>query len=173
MLPVPVPLKVLLALFKLASFTSKVEATKPPTFTCEPCPKTMPFGLIKYTWPLAFSWPKICVALVSKMRLTAIAAAEGWTKLTIWLAAILKLFQFSDRFWLFCWIVVVVPVWAMLPDPAVTTPPLGLACAMALHRDNEATNNLLRVLLLPPRARPPEISETGIQACWVRLQTNR
>lgn len=55
------------------------------------------------------------------------AVAEGWTKLTVSVGAILKLLQFSERF---CptWVMVVVePSSEIAPVPETTTPPAGAA----------------------------------------------
>ena len=52
-LPLPEPLKLRLLDPIVLGSTSRVEATRPPTFTCAPWPNKMPFGLISQTCPLA------------------------------------------------------------------------------------------------------------------------
>jgi hypothetical protein len=75
MLPVPLPSKV--RLLPPDPVASSVEATNPPTFTWEPLPNKIPFGLIKYTWPLASRCPRISLPLPPEIRFTATADAEG------------------------------------------------------------------------------------------------
>jgi len=77
----------------------------------------MPLGLTRYTCPFAFRRPKNCVGLVSVMRFTAMAVAEGWTKFTVSCAVVLNDCQVRARFWLAWLTVVVVPAWAMVPAP--------------------------------------------------------
>ncbi len=67
------------------------------------------------------------------MRLTAIALAEGCTKLTLSCAPTLKLFQFREAFWLDWVMVVVAPFWEMLaaPDGDLAIQRAGLGCCRA------------------------------------------
>ncbi len=177
MLPVPLPLNERVLPFRLASLTSSVEATRPPTLTCAPCPNTMPFGLIRNTCPLAFNWPRIWLPLVSKMRLTAIAEADGCTKSTVSCGAMLKVFQSSDKFWLPCLMVVVLPDWLMVPVPDTTCPPVGPARANGEMKvtavSDKAAAASLRRALLPPLPRPRVISATATQEFVTRLHTRR
>ena len=70
------------------------------------------------------------------MRLTASELAFGWTKFTVSCEPTSKLCQPRERFWLFCWMVVILPDWMICPAPAVTWPPLGAAKA-ALAQPSE------------------------------------
>ncbi len=63
---------------KLASDRFRVLATRPPTFTAEPAPNNTPEGLIRNTWPLALSLPKICEASLDSTRFNATDDAPGW-----------------------------------------------------------------------------------------------
>ena len=80
-----------------ASAMSRVEATRPPTLTCEPTPKIRPWGLMRNTWPLAWRLPRMRLPLTSAMRLTAMAEALGWLKRTVSAAATSKVAQLSER----------------------------------------------------------------------------
>ena len=170
MAPLPLPANVRALPLRLASFKSSVDATMPPTFTWAPCPNRMPFGLIKYTCPLALRWPSIWLPLVSKMRFTAIAPAVGCTKLTVSCAPMLKLFQFNARFWLDCVIVVVAPDVAMLPTPDASCPPAGAASAAPAALMASATDASFRLALLP---RPRDFSATATHAFNTWLQMRR
>ncbi len=111
--------------------------------------------------------------LLSKMRLTASALAEGWTKLTVSWAPTLKLFQFSAACWLDCRMVVLLPCWLMLAVPATTCPPVGAASAgppSASAVMAAAAAASLRRLPLP---HPRDVSATATQAFRTWLQTRR
>ena len=169
MLAVPLPLNKRALPLRLASFKSSVLATSEPTLTCAPWPNRMPLGLIKYTCPLALRCPRIWLPLVSTMRFTAIALAEGCTKFTVSCLAMLKLCQLSDRFWLDC---VMVVVWAdctILPAPETTCPPTGAACAKLAVSDRAAATSLR----LEPLPRPRADSATATQAFETWFQTMR
>src|SRR4051812_44981266 len=86
------------------------------------------------------------------MRLTAIALAEGCTKLTLSCAPTLKLFQVSEAFWLDWVMVVLAPLWEMAAEPEVTWPSTGPACAVAAPSSNTAVTGLRRAH--PRTARP-------------------
>ena len=77
---------------------------------------------------------------MSKMRLTAIAEADGCWKFTVSCAAILKPSQLRESFWLVCRMVVVVPDWEMPASPETTCPPTGAACAVA-DKNNVGRSN--------------------------------
>ncbi len=62
---------------KLASDRFRVLATSPPTLTAEPAPNNTPDGLIRNTWPLALSLPKICEASLDITRFKATEEAPG------------------------------------------------------------------------------------------------
>ncbi len=111
------------------------------------------------------------------MRLTATLLAEGCTKSTVSCAPILKVFQFSERFWLPCLMVVVEPAWLIVPLPDTTCPPVGPASAngeikVTAVRDSAAAASLRRALL-PPLPRPRVVSATATQLLVTRLQTRR
>src|SRR5262249_3870111 len=129
----------------------------------------IPFGLMRYTCPLAFRCPRIEVPLLPRMRFTAMALAEGCTKSTVSWDPMLKLCQLSDRFWLDCRIVVMLPDWEMLPAPATTWPPGGPACATTAPSDRAGATSLLLAHL--PLARV--VSATGTHAPIASLQTSR
>ena len=61
---------------------SRVEATKPPTFTCAPRPNRMPLGLIRYTCPLAVMRPKMADGSLPTTRLMEVLVAEGGRAVT-------------------------------------------------------------------------------------------
>ena len=114
--------------------------------------------------------------MVSNIRLTAIASAEGWTKFTVSCDAMLKLCQLSDS-WLVAWLMVVVaPELLMLPAPDVICPPIGAARVRTeVRAKTAATSARIDALatleaLLP---RPLAISETTVQARMVSFQISR
>src|SRR5580704_815575 len=137
MLPAPLPSKLRLLPLAPESLTSSVEATKPPTFTCEPLPKRIPFGLIKYTCPLASKCPRISLPLAPEIRFTATAIAEGCTKSTVACEPRLKLSQSIATSALDWRMSVVLPTWLMLALPETTFPPSGwlVALNVLLHTD--------------------------------------
>ena len=175
-LPLPLPTK-LRVLPVAVSPVSSVEATRPPTLTCAPWPNTTPFGLMRKTWPLASMRPRIRLPLVSAMRLTAMDVVEGWTKSTVSCLPTLKLAQPSDRLALDCLMVVTAPDCVIVPLPAVTCPPLGVALAIdasaaraVIDRAGRASRRrVLRPLLPRPRA----VSATAIHPFATWLQTRR
>src|SRR5580692_4314314 len=132
MLPVPLPSKLRLLPPRLESLTSSVEAMRPPTFTSAPLPKMIPFGLIKYTWPLASKCPRISLPLLLEMRLTATADADGCRKSTVACEPMLKLSQSIATSALDCLMSVVLPTWVMLALPDTTFPPSGWLVALKL-----------------------------------------
>src|ERR1700691_3973570 len=75
------------------------------------------------------------------MRLMASELAEGCRKLTVSWGAILKFDQVSDRSWLYCVMVVVVPELLICPEPDTTLPPPGPACAAIAASHNPAKNS--------------------------------
>ena len=99
MLPTAEPLKLFALPTKDSSLRSRVEATRPPTSTWAPLPNTMPSGLMRYTWPLAFKCPRIWLPPAPTMRFTATALADGCTKVTVSSGAMSKLCQLTARFW--------------------------------------------------------------------------
>ena len=159
-LAVLVPINDLALVSRLASLRSSVAATRPPTLTSAPGPNRMPFGLIRKTWPLAFRCPRICVPLVSKMRLTAIALDDGCTKSTVCCGAMLKVAQLSDSVGLSCVMVVTAPDCAMRPLPAITFPPKGSPACTKVAPSNRVAAISARPACLP---RPRVFSATGIQ----------
>src|ERR1700722_7602644 len=169
-LAVLAPLKVRELPLSVRSLRSKVEATSPPMLITAPLPKRMPFGLIRYTCPLALRCPKICVPLVSKILLIAMASADGCRKFTVSCGAMLNVFQSSERFVLVWWMVVVRPDWETLPTPEMIWPPLGAACAKGPQSNTAAARKLLPDVDL---RRVRVVSATAIQAPTVRLQMRR
>jgi hypothetical protein len=92
--------------------------------------RRVPFGLIKYTWPLASKCPRIWLPLVLEMRLTATADAEGCRKSTFSCEPMLKLSQSIATSALDCLMSVVLPTWVMLALPDTTFPPSGWLVAL-------------------------------------------
>ena len=88
----------------------------------------MPFGLTSITVPLALSRPKIAEGSLPSTRLRITLLAEGCTKFTVSLAAMLKPDQLTMAREL-CWKIFSVPgaPLVMLAEPATTWPPVGLA----------------------------------------------
>ena len=77
-LPVPPELvNTLRPAMKSALLMLSVDATKPPTLTCEPAPNSTPFGFKIKTWPLAVRLPRKLLGLLPVMRLSAMAWALG------------------------------------------------------------------------------------------------
>ena len=109
--------------------------------------------------------------LVSRMRLTAIAAADGCRKSTVSCGATLKLFQLSDRWWLDCRMVVVAPDCVMLPVPETSDAPTGAAWPVAAYNGSDSDSaTSLRIDALP---RPLADSATAIQVFSSSLQIRR
>src|SRR5579872_7350255 len=108
----------------------RLVANRAPVFTAAVRPKTMPLRLSRNTWPLETRLPKIWVAFWSKMRFRAAAVVEGCLNWTVWPAPMLKLDQLTMSL-LDCWLTTVVLELGllMLPLPATTCPPWGLAQA--------------------------------------------
>ena len=157
------PLKLLRALPMEALSGFRVDATRAPTLIWASLPKITPLGLISQTWPLALTLPRIWLPWVSKMRFTASALAEGWTKLTVSDLATLKLCQLMDSLSLVWLMVVVAPPELMLPLPPTTSPPWGAASAPKLRAAKLARTAALRrgvAVLLP---RPCASSEATTQ----------
>ncbi|MCY1169229.1 hypothetical protein D9M73_92490 [compost metagenome] len=77
-----------------------VEATRPPTFTCEPAPNSTPFGFRINTCPLAVRLPSSSLGLEPVMRFKAIAEALGWLKMSASFARVDKLVQSIATRWL-------------------------------------------------------------------------
>src|ERR1039457_1826007 len=133
----------------------------------------MPLGLIRYTWPLAFKFPRICVPLLPRMRLSAMALDDGCRKLTVSCAAMLKLCQLRERFWLDCWMVVVALDWEMLPVPETTCPPVGEACASGANASKSAVAMSLRLssgflrALVVFSATVTQVLSTWLQTRWL------
>ncbi len=116
---------------KSASLMLSVEATSPPTLTCEPAPNSTPFGLTRKTLPFAFRLPRICEASGPVTRLSATEFRSGWTKVTVLPAAISKLCQLSAADLLVCVTVSAFAPVAIVAAPTVTEPPVGSGCACA------------------------------------------
>ena len=107
-----------------------VEATNPPTLTCEVEPKSRPFGLTRNTRPFDESMPLITEALASSTRLSTADEAEGCAKVVVLPAPMLKLCQLMIApFELVT--VSTLPAVAKLALPDTTAGPLGSICANA------------------------------------------
>ena len=125
--PPPGPEKLYRPAMKLASVMFRVEATRPPTFTCELAPNRMPFGLTRKTLPLAFRLPRMLEGSDPVTRFSATELLFGWAKRTVSPWAMLKLCQFSTAFWLDWVTVSALPPLETLAAPAATEPPVGRA----------------------------------------------
>ena len=80
MAPAPLPFsKVYWPARKFASLRPRVEATRPPTFTCAPGANITPLGLIRKTWPLALRLPKMAEGSLPRTRFRVTELALGWT----------------------------------------------------------------------------------------------
>src|SRR5277367_3383181 len=74
----------------------RVEATKPPpTCTAPLLVIAIPFGLTRYTWPLALSWPAMVEVVDPVTRLRSAEDASGWAKVTVLPRPIEKPFQLT------------------------------------------------------------------------------
>jgi len=132
-LPAPPPLvKMYLPDRKLESEMLRVDATMPPTSTCEPRPNSTPFGLTRNSCPFDDKRPKISEALLPSTRLSAIDEAFGCWNTTEFPAPMEKVCQLRIAFW---------EVWLTCSEeafgavivavPAATWPPVGSTCANA------------------------------------------
>lgn len=113
-----------------ASVMSSVEATRPPTLTWAPRPKSTPLGLTRKTWPLASIRPWISLALVPITRFRAIELLLGWLKITRSPAATLKESQLAmslSTFWLTDRLLPPDRCISPFALPPTTVPPLGSA----------------------------------------------
>ncbi len=129
---------------KSSSLMLRLVAKSDPVFTEAVRLNTMPLGLSRKIWPLEIRLPKIWVGSWSRMRLSAAAEALGCVNLTVWFLPMLKLDQ-SMTVRLALGLV-------MVPLPATTCPPWGLAEASRLT----ASSAVARVpraaaLSFPPR----------------------
>src|SRR3989304_3620117 len=135
---------------KSASLRLSGEATKPPTFTCEPVPNNTPLGFRTKTWPLALRLPRIELGSWPRTRLRAMDDALGWLKRTASLLPMLKLCQLMARFWVFWVMVVVAPAWAIVPAPVLVFPPVGSAWASGMSSAvAERINKAMAIKLRP------------------------
>lgn len=110
---------------KSASLIPRVEATRPPTFTCALSPNRMPLGLTRKTWPLEVRLPKIAEASGPSTRLRATEFLPGWTKTTLspWpMEKVCQLMATRGVVWL---TVRVLPADWTVADPEETDPPVG------------------------------------------------
>src|SRR5215472_16634987 len=62
---------------------SRVEATRPPTLTCDPRVKSTPAELTMKTCPFAWSAPEMTLCSLPRTRLSVADALLGWLKLTV------------------------------------------------------------------------------------------
>ena len=119
--------------------TDRVVASRPPTSTCAPAPKTMPRGLLRNTRPLACSWPRISDGSAPVTRLNRMACALGCSTCTRSPAAMLKLRQSKPARWV-VWRICSVPgaVWASCAWPWVGVAPSGRAQAAGATASSSA-----------------------------------
>src|SRR5208283_4066991 len=61
---------------------SSVDAISPFTLTCAPCPKNMPFGLMRNTLPLDCSKPRMIEGFCPVMRFNTELLLLCWLKIT-------------------------------------------------------------------------------------------
>src|ERR1700730_9925360 len=85
---VEVPENVYFPAMKSELEMSSVEATKPPTLTCEPLLKRTPAELTMNTCPLALSVPEMTLVSLPMTRLRVTDELPGWLKLTVSFAPI-------------------------------------------------------------------------------------
>src|SRR5450830_33691 len=104
-------------------------------------------------------------------RFSAIAELLGWTKLTVSLAPILKLFQLTARFWVDWLTFKVLPAWPMVAWPAVTWPPVGSALACSENRDRAAATMVEAATRLRPLPLALAVSGATTQAFCAWFQT--
>ena len=69
---------------KSASLMFRVDATKLLVSMRAALPMMMPLGLIRKTWPLAFSWPNSCEMSGPTTRFRTALAADGCTNCVVW-----------------------------------------------------------------------------------------
>ena len=112
------------------ALTDSVVASRPPTSTCAPAPKTMPRGLLRNTRPLACSWPRISDGSAPVTRLNRMDCGLGCSTCTRSPAAMWKLRQ-SKPARSVVWRICSVPgaVWASCAWPWVGVAPSGRAHA--------------------------------------------
>ncbi len=105
-------------------------ATRPAVFTLLPRVNSTPLELIRKTLPLALSAPSITLRSLPTTRLSVIAEALGWLKLTVSPAAMPKPCQLMLARCVLWSMRVTLPAWPMVALPLVTVPPCGAAVAM-------------------------------------------
>src|SRR5450631_4286323 len=137
---------------KSPSVMLRVDATSPPTFTCAPAPKRMPFGLTRNTLPFADRLPRMLEGSAPSTRLSATELLLGCANCTASADPMLKPCQLIAAFWL-VWVIVVLPgVEAMLALPADTAPPMGRAKTLVPNAIMTQAAIVLRAPALPSRA---------------------
>ncbi|MCY1167690.1 hypothetical protein D9M73_76600 [compost metagenome] len=132
---------------KSALLMLSVEATRPPTLTCEPAPNSTPLGFRIKTWPLAVRLPSSSLGLLPVMRLRAIAEALGWLKTSASFVRVDKLVQSIATRWLPWLIVVVLPTVARLAVPMDTlafAASAACACCVATRAKDAVKPNAAR-----------------------------
>ena len=138
---------------KSAVLRFKVEATRPPTFTCAVGVNSTPLGLMMNTNPLAFRAPWITDTSAPSTRFKATACADGWMKLTVCPCPMEKPCQ-SVAILAVVWVMVMVVPWvSTLPDPAVICGPVGSSVAEATEQVKSAAEATRGVSLCIPHAR--------------------
>ena len=116
---------------KSASVIASVEATNPPTFTCEVGEKRTPLGLRRKTRPLAVREPWMTEGSAPTTRLSRTERAEGCSKWTVWPAPTEKLSQLIAARSVVWRTVMTWPTVATAAAPAVTFGATGKGPAQA------------------------------------------
>ena len=156
-------------------------ATRPATLTWAPRPNTMPEGLTKNTWPLAESWPSICVATPLCTRLSATLLAPGCSKRTLASRPMSKLLQFSTALSLACLTTKAAAVRSSCTEPADSCTEPGscvgdkfCACAAQANMPSRQAPARPRASRRPrPLPRPAAVSGTATRLALRSLQTSR
>ena len=121
------------------------------------------------------------LAVLPRIRLTAMELLPGCRKSTVWLVPMSKLCQLSESVWLFCWTVVTLPDCAIEPEPPTIWPPVGVLPAQArllMPMDSDSRESISGARAMEPlRLAPVPLlfanSEAGTQARSVRFQQRR
>ena len=112
---------------KSASLIPRVEAVKALAVTLPSAPNTIPLGLTKMTWPLAFSEPKIWLGLFPTTRFKSTDCELGCITLTLEAEPISNPCQLITALSVDWLIVIWFDCCAMLAAPCATTPFTGSA----------------------------------------------
>ena len=108
---------------------SALVAIRPFTSTLLSFPKKKPLGLMRITFPLALSLPKIFDGSALLTLFSTVALEDGWENSVCSSTSISKLFQSIIALSVVCWIYKVSPSLTMVAAPPTTSPPSGFAMA--------------------------------------------